>query len=77
MQPKSLKGKKDLETIIAIRIARDGRIVDIQIEKTSGNLELDNSALRAITKANPFPPMPPDFEKDIFEVGVRFSPSGL
>jgi TonB family protein len=72
-----LRGKKDLETIIAIRIARDGQIVDIQFEKKSGNPYLDDSALRAIKKANPLPPLPPGFEEDKFDVGVRFTPSDL
>jgi colicin import membrane protein len=69
------RGKKDLETIIAIRIGRDGQIVDIQFEKKSGNPQLDESALRAIKKANPLPPLPPGFEGDQFDVGVRFTPS--
>ncbi len=72
-----LRGKKDLETIIAIEIARDGQIVDIQFEKKSGNPYLDDSALRAIKKANPLPPLPPSFEEDKVDVGVRFTPSDL
>ena len=73
----ALGGKKNLETIIAIRIARDGQIEDIQFEKKSGNPYLDESALRAIKKANPLPPLPSDFEGDKFDVGVRFTPSDL
>ena len=73
----ALGGKKDLETIIAIRIAKDGRIEDIQFEKKSGNPHLDESALRAIKKANPLPPLPPGFEGEKFDVGVRFTPSDL
>jgi TonB family protein len=70
-------GKKNLETIIAIRIAKDGQIEDIQFEKKSGNPYLDESALRAIKKANPLPPLPPGIETDKFDVGVRFNPSDL
>jgi colicin import membrane protein len=73
----ALKGRKDLETIISIRIARDGQIEDIQFEKKSGNAALDESALRAIKKANPLPPLPPGMEGEKFDVGVRFSPSEL
>jgi len=73
----ALGGKKNLETIIAIRIARDGQIEDIQFEKKSGNPYLDESALRAIKKANPLPPLPSDIEGDTFDVGVRFTPSDL
>jgi colicin import membrane protein len=73
----ALGGKKNLETIIAIRIARDGQIEDIQFEKKSGNPYLDESAIRAIKKANPLPPLPSDIEGDKFDVGVRFTPSDL
>jgi colicin import membrane protein len=73
----ALRGQKNLETIIAIRISRDGEIEDIQFEKKSGNAYLDESALRAIKKANPLPPLPPGFEGNKFDVGVRFTPSDL
>lgn len=72
-----LRGKKDLETIIAIRVARDGQIVDIQFEKKSGNPYLDESAIRAIKKANPLPPLPPGIEGDKFDLGIRFTPSDV
>ena len=72
-----LGGKKNLEAIITIRIAKDGQIEDIQFEKKSGNPYLDESALRAIKKANPLPPLPPGMQGDKFDVGVRFTPSDL
>jgi TonB family protein len=77
LQEEALGGKKNLETIIAIRIAKDGQIEDIQFEKKSGNPYLDESALRAIKKANPLPPLPSGIETDKFDVGVRFTPSDL
>jgi len=73
----ALGGRKNLETIIAIRIAKDGQIEDIQFEKKSGNPYLDESALRAIKKANPLPPLPAGMEGDKFDVGVRFTPSDI
>jgi len=73
----ALAGKKNLEAIIAIRIAKDGQIEDIQFEKKSGNSYLDESAIRAIKKANPLPPLPPGMDGEKFDVGVRFTPSDL
>ena len=73
----ALGGKKNLETIISIRIAKSGQIEDIQFEKKSGNASLDESALRAIKKANPLPPFPPGMEGERVDVGVRFTPSDL
>ncbi|MGB9698326.1 MAG: TonB family protein [Thermodesulfobacteriota bacterium] len=73
----ALRGKKNLETIIAIRIAKDGQIEEIYFEKRSGNPHLDESCWRAIKKANPLPPLPPGMEGDKLDLGVRFSPAEL
>lgn len=73
----ALAGQKNLEAIIGIRISPNGQIEDIQFEKKSGNPIFDESALRAIQKANPLPPLPPGFEGERFDVGVRFTPSDL
>lgn len=62
-------GKKDIETIIVIRILKDGSVQIKGIEKSSGNSLFDRSALRAITKASPL--TPPPYE---MEIGVRFYP---
>lgn len=62
-------GSKDIETIIVIRILKDGSIQIKGIEKSSGNSIFDRSALRAISKASPL--TPPPYE---MEIGVRFYP---
>lgn len=77
LHEEALGGKKNLETIITIRIGRDGQIEEMQFEKKSGNSHLDESALRAIKKSNPLPPLPPGMEGDKFDVGIRFTPSDL
>ncbi len=71
----AVKGKKDLKTIVAIRINRNGQIEDIQFEKKSGNPALDESAMRAVKKANPLPPFPPGMEGNKIDVGLVFDPS--
>jgi len=73
----ALAGQKNLEAIIGIRISPNGQIEDIQFEKKSGNPAFDESVLRAIQKSNPLPPLPPGFEGERFDVGVRFTPSDL
>lgn len=72
--PEGITRGKNLEAIVALRIKRDGTIEKYWIEKGSGNTYFDQSAIRAINKANPLPPLPQDFGEDIFEVGVRFYP---
>jgi TonB family protein len=68
------KGKAELETIIIIVIERDGKIQKSWFEKRSGNVLYDQSAMRAIKKAEPLPPIPKEFSDNTFEIGIRFYP---
>jgi colicin import membrane protein len=68
------KGKTDLETIIVVVIERDGKVQKTWFEKKSGNALYDQTAMRAIKKAEPLPPIPKEFRDDIFEIGIRFYP---
>jgi TonB family protein len=68
------KGKTDLETIIVFVIERDGKIQKSWFEKKSGNALYDQSAMRAIKKAEPLPPIPKEFSDNTFEIGIRFHP---
>lgn len=56
-----------LELIISIKISRNGKIISREIEKSSGNMLFDNSAIKALSKASPLPPPPAEME-----IGVRF-----
>jgi len=58
-----------LEAIVSIRIDKKGNIISQEVEKSSGNMLFDQSALRAISKASPLPPPPFGMET---EIGVRF-----
>jgi outer membrane biosynthesis protein TonB len=45
---------------------RDGSIRDPKVVQTSGNFEIDNTALRAVYASNPLTPLPPQVaENDI------------
>jgi len=61
--------QKDIETIVGIKILRDGTVIVQKIEKSSGNPRFDRSAIKALAKASPLPPPPYEIE-----IGVRFYP---
>lgn len=75
--PGMATGQKDLETVVAIKIRKDGRIVNIDVEKRSGNRIYDESILRVLRAVEPLPPIPESFNTDSLEVGFRFIPGGL
>jgi colicin import membrane protein len=69
--------KKDWETIMVIKIRRDGIVVDINPEKTSGNRLYDESIRRAIKAAEPLPRIPATIKEDSLELGFRFRPEDM
>jgi TonB family protein len=66
-----------LETVIDVTILRSGAVTEVNYEKRSGNLYFDESAMRAIRKASPFPPLPAGIGEGSIEVGIRFHSSEL
>jgi TonB family protein len=69
--------KKDLETVVMVKIRKDGRIVDINIEKRSGNRVYDESVLRVLRAVEPLPPIPSSLNTDSLEIGFRFLPGSI
>ncbi|RMF83720.1 MAG: TonB C-terminal domain-containing protein [Nitrospinota bacterium] len=63
-------GKK---VVIAFQIQRDGHIQAPVVEESSGNTLLDQTALRAVIDADPFPPLPLEFGEDYLQVHFAFT----
>ncbi len=64
-----------LLTVISIRISESGVIEDQWIERGSGNIYYDQSAVRALkkfNKENPLPPLPDELRGKTLEVGINF-----
>jgi TonB family protein len=62
--------------IILFEIGRDGSIKEPTLEKSSGLAPYDQSALRAVAEASPFPPLPPEFKAPSLRIhfGFEFQP---
>ena len=46
---------KDISCILTVRVAPGGTVIQVTVEKSSGNPVLDNSAIAAVNKASPLP----------------------
>jgi len=66
---------QDLEVRIFIKILKTGDIRDISFETRSGNNYLDESAKKAVQRANPLPELPKGMSS--YELVLGFSPRGL
>jgi len=70
-------GRTDLVAWLVIEIRPDGSIQDIWFEKRSGNRYFDEQAFKAVKKSDPLPPLPKGYVRPSFNIGLRFTPSGL
>jgi colicin import membrane protein len=67
---KALPGQ---QPVAVFEISREGQVSRIAIEKSSGNSYYDQAAVRAITEANPFPPLPAEFPGQTLRVHLGFN----
>jgi colicin import membrane protein len=72
--PEQLLDKTGLTSILIVRIAQDGRVLKAGYEHKSGHALFDQSAMRAVQKASPFPPLPRILRPGPLEIGIRFRP---
>jgi protein TonB len=63
------------EVMIRFTLSRDGRVLGRSLIRSSGSSALDEEALAMVSRAAPFPPMPPEISGPsvILPVPVRFT----
>lgn len=59
-----------MRATVYFRIARNGRISEIEVSETSGNFLFDQAAQRAVEASAPMPPLPGEYDGDY--LGVYF-----
>ena len=67
--------RTELHNEVAIKIQKDGKVLQTKIEKSSGDPVFDQSTLKAVAKASPLPPPPPELAEALIkdEIVVRFN----
>lgn len=71
-QTNGLAGLNLPMVVVTFDIMRNGVVQNAKIEQRSGNATLDFSALRAVTDAAPFPPLPSNYSGSSTNVELRF-----
>jgi outer membrane biosynthesis protein TonB len=69
--PESAEMKKG-KLAIEFAITRDGKVADMLLVATSGDIALDRPAWGSITASNPFPPLPSEFTGLSLKLRFRF-----
>lgn len=61
-----------LSSVIRFQVQRNGRIVNINLEKSSGRYLFDQAAQRAVYSSNPLPPLPDEFRGEQLSIHIEF-----
>ena len=62
----------ELSALVSFAIARDGKIKNLKVERSSKDDTFDFAATSAVVNAGPFAPLPMYYEKDELTVSVEF-----
>jgi len=58
--------------VVLFTLGRDGKLREISVHRSSGERELDFSAVESVKSAAPFKPFPTDIVEDKLSVKARF-----
>ncbi len=64
--------RRRLRAEVAIRIGPAGELLDVSLQKPSGNELFDSAVIGAVKKASPFAPPPPHLRDSLKKDGVAF-----
>ena len=67
---------KKLVTTILLRVARDGRVIDVRLQNSSGNKLMDDSVMTAARDVPRLDPLPEGLGGDTADISVNFRLEG-
>ena len=65
-----------LSAMVSFRLFPDGKVDNVMIEKSSGNISFDNSTIEAIKKVKQFPSFPEQINQNYLDIVIEFTTEG-
>lgn len=66
------KGNESKRVVLLFSIARDGRLLNVKIHRSSGLQSADNAAINAVKLTAPFRPLPPEYKQQSVDIQFTF-----
>lgn len=67
-----VRSAEKLTTIVKIRIEKDGRISQVTLVKSSGNVVMDDSVMESAKKITQIDPLPAAIHDTVYDVPIEF-----
>lgn len=71
------KGNENKRVDLFLRIAKDGRLIILNVKRTSEIGEVDNAALSAVKKCLPLSPLPAKYNKSYLDIIFTFGSNSI
>lgn len=65
------RGNESKKVILIFKVAKDGRLLQLNIKRSSGNPDADDAALQAVRMSAPFRQLPPEYQES--SINIEFS----
>ncbi len=66
------KDNESKQVVLLFSIARDGRLLNVKVQKSSGLQTADEAAINAVKLTAPFRPLPPEFKGEKVDIQFTF-----
>ena len=66
------KGDESRKVVLVFKVGKDGRILSHSIYNSSGDKTMDDAAIEALLKSQPFEPFPDNFSGDSIDIQFTF-----
>ena len=66
------KGNESKRVVLLFTIARDGRLLNVSVHRSSGLQSADKAAIDAVKLTAPFRPLPPDYKQQSVDIQFTF-----
>ena len=66
------KGEESRRVVLLFSIAKDGRLLNVRVSKSSGLAAADNAAIAAVKLTAPFKPLPPEYRENSVDIQFTF-----
>ena len=65
-------GGQNKKIVLLFKIAKDGRLLSLSVQKSSGSKSDDDAAIAAVKLTAPFRPLPPEYKGASVDINFTF-----
>ncbi|MFH0702971.1 MAG: TonB family protein [bacterium] len=66
------RGNESKRVVLLFKVSKSGRLINLRVQRSSGNPDADKAAISAVELAEPFRPLPPEYKGNDIDIEFTF-----